>query len=391
MNNFTKQSSKNSATPKIKNHQVSESIVEKSNNNSSSNSNCCDNDGSSLLGICEDKEIMQQVHPIVHSAAELVEPPSTPPSIHPAAHRPSSLTTQSASSSVSGGNNQRDPSAIRNVSIIVNPIGGSDGNTGSNIPTLAIAERYEEGSGTGTPNGTESPGTSQMSPPPSYHDIPGTVPAHQGVSRGPPPSYEDAVDPNAEPPSYDSLFGRIRDTHKASRNFIDFLAKLLLLLLGTIGCTIACSITIVIPVCMIVIGSVYLYDCPAEPCIPIFLIVGGSFSVLKYLIGVTTRVRRSDQENNQDPPRPHPAQYVINCFLCAWFITGCVWVYRIYQPIFDPLKKTNEDGSLNEQYCNKTVYTFAFWLITAAYIFLGLFTSCICCFSIVSVILKNEY
>ena len=47
----------------------------------------------------------------------------------------------------------------------------------------------------------------------------------------------------AEPPSYDSLFGRIRDTHKASRNFIDFLAKLLLLLLGTIGCTIACSVT----------------------------------------------------------------------------------------------------------------------------------------------------
>ena len=85
-----------------------------------------------------------------------------------------------------------------------------------------------------------------MSPPPSYHDIPGTVPAHQGVSRGPPPSYEDAVDPNAEPPSYDSLFGRIRDTHKASRNFIDFLAKLLLLLLGTIGCTIGNILILVI-------------------------------------------------------------------------------------------------------------------------------------------------
>ena len=81
----------------------------------------------------------------------------------------------------------------------------------------------------------------------------------------------------AEPPSYDSLFGRIRDTHKASRNVIDFVVKVILLLLGTIGCTIACSITVVIPFCMIVIGSVYFHDCPAEPYIPIFLIVGGEF------------------------------------------------------------------------------------------------------------------
>ena len=102
MNSFTKQSSKGSSPPKVKNHQVSVSPMVKSNNNSSSNN--CENDGSSLLGIIEGKEIMQQVHPIVHSSAELAEPPSTPPSIHPAAHRPSSLTTHSASSSVSGGN-----------------------------------------------------------------------------------------------------------------------------------------------------------------------------------------------------------------------------------------------------------------------------------------------
>lgn len=196
--------------------------------------------------------------------------------------------------------------------VIVNPL-----ETGDTIQSSGI-EQNEVDRGS---QGTESPGTSQMSPPPSYHDIPGTVPAHQGVSRGPPPSYEDAVDPNAEPPSYDSLFGRIRDTHKASRNFIDFLAKLLLLLLGTIGCTIACSVTVVIPICMIVIGSIHFNDCPAEPYIPLFLIVGGAFSVLKYLIGVITRIHQGDS-NSQDPPPPHPAQSLITCFLCGWFITG---------------------------------------------------------------------
>ena len=52
-----------------------------------------------------------------------------------------------------------------------------------------------------------------------------------------------AAGDNMSARSYDSLFGRIRDTHKASRNFIDFLAKLLLLLLGTIGCTIGIYLT----------------------------------------------------------------------------------------------------------------------------------------------------
>jgi hypothetical protein len=50
-------------------------------------------------------------------------------------------------------------------------------------------------SGSASPTVADSPGN-PMSPPPSYHDIPGTVPAHQGASRGPPPSYEEAVDPN---------------------------------------------------------------------------------------------------------------------------------------------------------------------------------------------------
>lgn len=332
----------------------------------------------------------------MQQASEPMEPPSPPQApasatvasaLHPAAHRPSSLTTPSPSLSGSGGKGS--------VSITVNPIENADIEANAAVDAITTAAAAAESTGTATPMGTESPGTSQMSPPPSYHDIPGTVPAHQGVSRGPPPSYEDAVDPNAEPPSYDSLFGRIRDTHKSSRNLIDFLAKLILLLLGTIGCTVACSITVVIPVSMIIIGSLHLNDCPVEPNIPIFLIVGGSFSVLKYILnlGSARKNRRSNnvngggENNSNEPPPTHPGQYLINCFLCAWFITGCVWVYRVYPPM---VTETQPDDAFYARYCHVLVYNFAFWLITSAYIFLGLFTSCICCFSIIVVALKGD-
>ena len=47
-----------------------------------------------------------------------------------------------------------------------------------------------------------------------------------------------------------------------------------------VGCSIILGVTIVIPIWMIVMGSIYLYDCPQGEYIPIYLLVGGKWFIV---------------------------------------------------------------------------------------------------------------
>uniref|UniRef100_A0A182LTP0 Uncharacterized protein n=1 Tax=Anopheles culicifacies TaxID=139723 RepID=A0A182LTP0_9DIPT len=192
--------------------------------------------------------------------------------------------------------------------------------------------------------------------------------------RGEPPSYDEAVDVEAPPPSYDSLFGRVREARKSSRGILDFFVNIVILVLGTLGCTIALGITIVIPVCMIVFGAIYLYDCPQGEYIPVYLLVGGGFGVLKQLLHLSTRVR-SREEQELERLRQTPTQTLINCFMLGWFIIGSFWIYQIYEPNYDPALG---------KYCNKSLYLFTFWLITSVYMMLFVVTIMLCSVSIIS-------
>uniref|UniRef100_A0A182J056 Uncharacterized protein n=1 Tax=Anopheles atroparvus TaxID=41427 RepID=A0A182J056_ANOAO len=206
------------------------------------------------------------------------------------------------------------------------------------------------------------------------------APAPSTSRRGEPPTYEEAVDIETPPPSYDSLFGRVREAHKSSKGVLDFVTNVVILVLGTLGCTIILGITIVIPVCMIVFGTLYLYDCPQGEYIPVYLLVGGAFGVLKQLLHLSTRVR-SREEQELERLRQTPTQTLINCFMLGWFIIGSFWVYQIYEPNYDP--------SLGK-YCNKSLYLFTFWLITSVYMTLGIVTVVLCSVSILSVLLAPQ-
>lgn len=82
------------------------------------------------------------------------------------------------------------------------------------------------------------------------------------------------------------------------------------------------GVTIVIPICMIVMGLLYLYDCPQGEYIPVYLLVGGIFGVLKQLLHLSARVRQTEEERQEESLRQSPTQTLLNCFMLGWFIIG---------------------------------------------------------------------
>jgi len=285
-------------------------------------------------------------------------------------------------------------------------------------------------------------------PPPNYHEIPGIVPSYQGRTSGPPPSYDEVVNPNAPPPSYQSLFGQVREARKTSNGIMDLFRQLFLILIGTLGCTLIIGFLLLIPITMILVGIVYVNECRAEN-IPSFLVIGGLVWIVKNILNCYNQFKKDSTTSNRPPPRRAPisststrlsgnqgrgltvgqqipnesitapsansqtsvqistshepsttrtivssrehhhqaanrirspsiigitsfkCESMLNYFLVVWFLAGCIVVYRIYEPDYD--------NPLSTSYCNRTVYLYAFWLMTSSFVIMAVVLSCLCC------------
>ncbi|XP_078518442.1 uncharacterized protein LOC144783232 [Lissotriton helveticus] len=106
---------------------------------------------------------------------------------------------------------------------------------------------------------------------------------------------------------------------------------------------------IALSIAEIVIGSVYLQQCPAQRFIPIYLIVNGVIVIVMSLLSIVAGLR------------PNKLVYgilaLLSLFWFAWLITGSVWTFPLY-PNF-----TN---------CNRTVYLFTFSILIIQWIILAL-------------------
>ena len=129
---------------------------------------------------------------------------------------------------------------------------------------------------------TEAASSAPPLPPPLYQSLPGVVPFHRGRAVEPPPTYDDVINPHAAPPAYQSLFGQMREARKSSRSLLELLARRLIILATTLGCTLVLASAMLIPFTMIIIGIIFINDCNIEY-IPLHLLLGGLVCASKNL------------------------------------------------------------------------------------------------------------
>nr|XP_046237107.1 zgc:103586 isoform X1 [Scatophagus argus] len=101
-------------------------------------------------------------------------------------------------------------------------------------------------------------------------------------------------------------------------------------------------------------GVVYFNDCPQQPNIPNYLLGLALLTLL--MVPFVSFPCESNGTRSQQHPKGFRA--CLMCLICVfihiWILAGDVWVFSVYQPNYDP---TAADGL----YCDKTLYTFAFW------------------------------
>lgn len=135
----------------------------------------------------------------------------------------------------------------------------------------------------------------------------------------------------------------------------------------------------------LIAGVKYLHECPVEPNIPIYLLVGGAFGLIKLLSMLWKQVRSRRYERLDDVYDPDAdngdlvmsrsskfSDIVMSLFLFIWFVCGNYWIFHLWQPNFKQL--LHEPSN----WCDRTVYMFAFCQILGCYSLMALIALLIC-------------
>lgn len=139
----------------------------------------------------------------------------------------------------------------------------------------------------------------------------------------------------------------------------------------TCMCNVRCNIcfTIHYKKLLCFLGIQFLRDCPREPHIPVYMVVGGSVGCIKmaWILWRQLRTRRvEDGSLNASSIGSKVASLGLTIFLIAWFALGNYWILRIKWPDYSPtLFEPN-------RWCHRTLYVFSLVHLCVIYSVIGL-------------------
>ncbi|XP_054157401.1 uncharacterized protein LOC128955753 [Oppia nitens] len=140
----------------------------------------------------------------------------------------------------------------------------------------------------------------------------------------------------------------------ATEDHIQFADKCFSLIFGTFVGLIALFIANIIQISCLIMGSVYIYDCPNSPGIPAILITHGAINMLISIIeGIKRRINSHSKIIKQ-------FNSVLTLLKLASAVSFLIWMVVVY----DSITPNYEDKSV-QNYCNKNLYLFAFWLLNS--------------------------
>lgn len=185
--------------------------------------------------------------------------------------------------------------------------------------------------------------------------------------------------------AYGSIVYQMKDANMEANSTCEFVYKALKIFSKTVLMTVLLIIVIAVPVLMVIMGVQYLHDCPLEPNIPIYLLVGGCFGTMKMLWLVCQQIRSRRYERIDDAfaedsldeiftsTSYRATDVALTIFLVVWFGMGNYWVYRIYPPNFLFTLFAPND------WCSKTLYLFAVAQLLFVYAILGVLMVLVFC------------